>query len=89
MAYQTIRKISNDPTTPNPPCLVTANQVGHQVLINGKDTMPNKPKRPLLPQSREGDGSVVYTFSEEEYTNGIAAMKNGKAAGIDDVQYNL
>ena len=47
--------------------------------------MPNKPKSPVLPQSREGMGSVVYPFSGEEYKKGIAAMKNGKAADIDDV----
>ena len=50
--------------------------------------MPNKSKRPVvrIPQSREGIGSVVYPFiySEEKY-NGIAALNNGKAAGIDCV----
>ena len=45
---QTIRKLSNDFTTPNPPCLVNANQVAHQLLINGQGTMPTKPKRPIL-----------------------------------------
>ena len=34
-AWQTIRKLSNDPTTLNPPCLVNANQVAYQLLING------------------------------------------------------
>ena len=48
-AWQTIRKLSNDPTTPNPPCLVNANQVAHQLLINGQRTMPTKPKRLILP----------------------------------------
>ena len=61
------------------PCLVTANQVPHQRL------MPNKPNCPVLPQSREGIESVVYPFSEEEYRKGIAALKNGKEVGIDDV----
>ena len=28
-AWQTNRKLSNDPTTPIPPCLVNANQVAH------------------------------------------------------------
>ena len=30
---QTISKISNDPTVPKPPCLVTVNQVAHQPLM--------------------------------------------------------
>ena len=28
---------------------------------------------------------MVYPFSEEEYRKGISTLKNGKAAGIDDV----
>ena len=47
--------------------------------------MPNKPMCPVLYQYREGDGSVVYPFSEEEHNKGITALKNGMAAGIDDV----
>ena len=43
-AWHTIRKLFNDPTTPNPPCLVNANQVAHQLLINDQGTMPTKPK---------------------------------------------
>ena len=39
-----IRKLSNDPTTSNPPCLVSANQVTHQLLVNGSGTMSSKPR---------------------------------------------
>ena len=35
-AWQTTRKIYNDPTASKPPCLVTANQVAHQLLVNGR-----------------------------------------------------
>ena len=82
-AWQTIGKLSNDPTTSSPPCLVSANQVAHQLLINGRGTMPNKPKRPVLPPST--DETLVYPFSEEEYRKGIAVLKNNKAAGRDDI----
>ena len=41
-AWKTIRKLSNDPTTSNPPCIVSANQVAHQLLVNGRGTMPSK-----------------------------------------------
>ena len=64
-AWQTIRKLFNDPTSTNPPCLVNANQVAHQLLVNGRGTMPTKPKRPVLP-TVEGIPSVVSAFSEEE-----------------------
>ena len=69
-----IRKISKDPTASKPPCLVTTNQVAHQLLVNGRGEMPTKPKCPKL-----------SPISEEEYKKGIATLKNKKAAGIDDV----
>ena len=84
-AWKTINKLSNDPTSSNPPCLVTANQVAHQLLVNGRGTMPSKPKRPVLPSATEEDTSKVYPFSEGEYNKGVAALKNNKAAGRDDI----
>ena len=84
-AWKTIRSLSNDPTSPTPPCLVNSNQVAHQLLINGRGTMPSKPRRPVLPTDTTGAATLVYPFTEEEYRKGIAALKNGKAAGIDDV----
>ena len=83
-AWQTIKKLSNDPTSPNRPCLVNSNQVAHHLLVNGQGTMPTKPKCPALP-TVEGKPSLVSAFSEEEYRKGIAALKNNKAAGIDDI----
>ena len=83
-AWQTIKKLSNDPTSPNPPCLVNSNQVAHHLLVNGQGTMPSKSKCPALP-TVEGKPSLVSAFSEEEYRKGIAALKNNKAAGIDNI----
>ena len=62
-AWNTIRKLSNDPTTSNPPCLVSANQVAHLFLVNGRDTMPSKPKRPVLPPATQW-----YTLSVKKST---------------------
>ena len=59
-AWKTIRKLSNDPTTSNPACLVSANQIAHMLLVNGRGTMPSKPKRPVLPPATEGNYSMVY-----------------------------
>ena len=67
-----------------PPCLVNSNQVAHHLLVNGQGTMPTKPKCPALP-TVEGKPSLVSAFSEEEYRKGIAALKNNKAAGIDNI----
>ena len=74
-AWKTNRKMSNDSATFNPPCLVSENQVAHQLLVNGRGTMPSKPKHPLLPPATEGDYSMIYPFSEEEYMKGVAIMK--------------
>ena len=84
-AWQTIKKLSNDPTTPIPPCLVNANQVAHQLLINGQGTMSTKQKRPILPHIQEGTPTMAHPFSEEENKKGIAALKNNKTADRDDV----
>ena len=43
------------------------------------------PKRPILPAMQEGTPTIAHPFSEEEYKKGIAALKNNKAAGRDDV----
>ena len=47
--------------------------------------MPSKPKCPVLPPATEGDNSMVYPFSKEEYRKGVAILKNNKASGRDDV----
>ena len=82
-AWKIIKHLSNDPTSPIAPCLVSANQVVHHLLINSRGTMSNKPKRPV--QSPTAEESMVYSFSEEEYIRGIATLKNNKTSGIDDV----
>ena len=84
-SWQTIRKISNDPIAPKPPCLVTANQVAHQLLVNGRGEMLTKPKCPKLSPVSEDDSSLVFPFTEEYYKKGKVTLKNKKAAGIDDV----
>ena len=83
-AWQTMKKLSNDPTSPNPPSLVNSNQVDHHLLVNGQGTMPTKPKCHAL-STVESKLSLVSAFRKEEYRKGIAALKNNKAAGIYDI----
>ena len=54
-AWNTIQNLYNDPTITNPPCLISAKQVARQLLVNGRGTMPSKPKRPVLPPATERD----------------------------------
>ena len=74
----------NSYTTSTPPCLVNSNQFA-QLLINGRSIMSCQLKRPVLPTETTGEATLVYPFSDEGYGKGIAALKNGKAYGIDDV----
>ena len=77
-----IRKLSNEPTTSHPPCPVSVNQVAHQLLVNSRGTMPSKPKCPVLPPATEGDYSMAYLLSEEEYRKVVAILKNNKAVDV-------
>ena len=81
-AWKIIKHISNDHTSPITPCLVSANQVAHQLLINSSGRMSNKPATCTITNAEE---SMIYQLNEEEYRRGIATLKNNKAAGIDDV----
>ena len=79
------QKYLNDPIAPEPPCLVTANQVAHQLLVNGRGAMSTNPKCPKLSPVSEEDSSLVLPVTGEEYKKGIATLKIKKVAGIDDV----
>ena len=68
-AWKIIKHLSSDPTSPIAPCLVSVNQVAHQLLINSRGTISNKPKRPVL--SPTAVESMVYLLSEEENRRGI------------------
>ena len=46
--------------------------------------MPTKPKCPALPTVK-GKPSLVSAYGEEEYRKAIAALKNKKATGLDDI----
>ena len=48
---------------------------------NGRGNMPSTSKRPVLPPATEGDTSIVYPFSKEEYRNVVALLQDNKAAG--------
>ena len=52
-AWKNINKFSNDPTSSNPPCLVTANQVAHELLVNGRGTMPSSRSDLYYPQQQK------------------------------------
>ena len=74
-AWKTIKSIPNDRATPKPPCFVNANQVAYQILVNGRGNMTTNTKRPILTTAEQGEQSLVYPITQEEYRKGIATLR--------------
>ena len=87
-AWSTIRKLCDDPCKPKQHCNTTANQVAHQLLLNGR--APNRqPKVRLDRQRYPDDPGFTRAFTAEELDIGITVLKNRKAPGLDDIQTEL
>ena len=87
-AWSTIRKLCDDPCKPGQHCHTTANQVTHQLLLNGR--APNRqPKVRLDRQRYPDDPGFTRAFTAAELDIGIRVLKNGKASGLDDIQTEL
>ena len=63
--------------------MVTADQVAHQLLLNGKP--PHKTRHRRVTR-RCGDTESTWQFTDEELHAAIDCLKNGKAAGLDDIR---
>ena len=71
-ACKTIRDLSNNLASYTPyTCLVSANHVVHQLLINSRGTMSTKPKPTALPPTTDVEESMVQNrhrcFEEQQY----------------------
>ena len=87
-AWCTIRKLCDDPCKPKQHCNTTANQVAHQLLLNGR--APNRqPKVRLDRQRYQYDPGFTRAFTAAELDIGIRVLNNGKAPGLDDIQTEL
>ena len=86
-AWNLIRKLNNDPAIPkHQHYLVTANQVAHQLLVNEQIKGKKAPRvkfRKIGKQNMEPN--LTLPFTAQEFSNGIAALKNGKAIGLDGI----
>ncbi|KAJ8252757.1 hypothetical protein GJAV_G00205230 [Gymnothorax javanicus] len=83
-AWSLIRKLSNNPKEAEQHYNTTANQVAHQLLLNGKTTT-KQPKVKLDWKDYDKDQGFTTPFSMDELEEGITALKNGKACGLDDI----
>uniref|UniRef100_H3ANI7 Endonuclease/exonuclease/phosphatase domain-containing protein n=1 Tax=Latimeria chalumnae TaxID=7897 RepID=H3ANI7_LATCH len=83
-AWLTIRKLNNNLKKVEQHYNITANQVAHQLLLNRKAS--NKQPKILIRRQtdlEENHFSAPYTI--DELNVGISHLKNGKAAGLDDI----
>ena len=92
-AWHNIRKISNDPTKPSSQYEITANQMAHVLIKNGKIQVMKKQSKIEIPYSKYSTDGHKSLLSEEftlhELNEAIKTLVNGKASRIDDINTKL
>ena len=83
-AWSLIRKLRGDPKAAPQQPKVTANQVAHQLLLNGKSGKGQKKTKLDSSKNSENPG-CTRPFTMEELINAISSLKPGKAIGLDDI----
>lgn len=88
-AWSTIGRLNGDKITPPAVSEVTPNQVGNQLMANGRraETCRAKGQHHLtiIPGSQQNMSLLTKPFTSEEFEAGLSTMKLGKAAGPDDI----
>lgn len=85
-AWRTVKNLSNDPTTSKTiQSNVTANQVAHQLLLNGK-TIGKCKKLKITRDTDNENNSLEDQFTIGELELAIKEMKSNKAPGMDDLR---
>ena len=84
-AWKTINKLTKDYTESQQQCKVTADQVAHQLLLNGKGNKLHVPRREKMPRQTVTESKLTSPFLMEDLLHGVKALRNNKAAGLDDM----
>ena len=84
-AWKTISKLSKDYAQPQQQCKVTADQVAHQLLLNGKGNLTYRPSKVKITDNHFTKHSLTSPFTMEKLIKSIKILKNNKAAGLDDM----
>ena len=82
-AWSLIKKLSNDPRKADQHVNVTPNQVAHQLLLNGK--VPNRQRQSKIKRCGQENHDFDDDFTTIELQNSLKHLKNGKAAGLDEI----
>ena len=61
-AWKTINKLTKDYTEPQQQCKVTADQVAHQLLLNGKGNKLHVPRREKMPRQTVTESKLTSPF---------------------------
>ena len=83
--WKTINKLTKDYTEPQQQCKVTADQVAHQLLLNGKGNKLHVPRIEKMPRQTVTESKLTSQFLIQDLLHGVKALKNSKAAGLDDM----
>ncbi|CAG9114277.1 unnamed protein product [Plutella xylostella] len=88
-AWASIRKLTTDPPPASQQGTINANQVAHQLLLNGKPPRRirrtrKKPNQEQAAPESPGD-PLSKPITLNELMRGIKGLKVGKAAGVDDI----
>lgn len=83
-AWSNLRKLTGEPPPPTNPGQVTANQVATQLLLNGKST-DRMPKLTPIVAEQQNRTDLSKPFTHQELETAMKTLKNGKAAGVDDL----
>jgi len=87
-AWNTLKQLNGDTKAIRQRSNITANQVAHVLLKNGKPE--NQTKRIQTSRDKENERSLIQAdFSKEELIHAIKQMKEGKAPGINEIQTEI
>ena len=81
--WSLIKKLSNDPRKADQHFNVTPNQVAHQLILN--DKVPNRQRQSKIKRCGQENHDFDDDFTIIELQNSLKHLKNGKAAGLDDI----
>ena len=70
-ACNTINKLTKENTEPQQQCKVTADQVAHQLLLNGKGNKLHVPRREKMPRQTVTESKLTSPFLMEDLLHGV------------------